>query len=251
MVEYEYDAWGNITNITDTSGINLGEINPHRYRSYYYDSETGLYYLNSRYYNPDMGRFINADGIIGANQDMLGYNLYAYVSNNPINYSDPSGEWAENAIDFRFRGNGFELKTTKDFLNRPFCIAFAKDVIKTHGSNNKYAGYNATQIAAEMYAHAVMLYTSSFAIETIGKGKNTFDSSVMIDIDPGDGRQKDFMKIWNAGTIVSSTVFLRLGSYNSSTALIIKYKDKLNIQNNMQNKIQTISTINLPKKGLK
>ena len=52
-----------------------------------------MYYLNSRYYNPSWGRFINADGIIGANQDILGYNLYAYVSNNPINSFDVEGQW--------------------------------------------------------------------------------------------------------------------------------------------------------------
>ena len=94
MVEYEYDAWGNITDIIDTSGINLGNINPYCYRSYYYDTETGMYYLNDRYYVPEWSRFLNADGIIGANQDMLGYNLYAYVSNNPINFSDPGGTFA-------------------------------------------------------------------------------------------------------------------------------------------------------------
>ncbi len=69
----------------------LGVDNPFRYRGYYYDEESGLYYLNSRYYDPVTGRFINADGYLGANGDMLAYNLFAYCSNNPINYSDPTG----------------------------------------------------------------------------------------------------------------------------------------------------------------
>ncbi len=64
IVTYEYDSWGALVNITDSSNINLGTINPFRYRSYYYDEESGFYYLNSRYYNPKMGRFINADRII-------------------------------------------------------------------------------------------------------------------------------------------------------------------------------------------
>ncbi|MBR6563606.1 MAG: hypothetical protein IKK70_06695 [Clostridia bacterium] len=56
----------------------LGQYNPFRYRSYYYDVETGFYYLQSRYYDPTVGRFINADGIIGANGGIEGYNMFAY-----------------------------------------------------------------------------------------------------------------------------------------------------------------------------
>jgi len=73
---YEYDSWGNILSIKDRSGnsitdeTNIAIINPYRYRSYYYDEETKLYYLNSRYYNPKWGRFINADGIINADENI-------------------------------------------------------------------------------------------------------------------------------------------------------------------------------------
>ena len=69
----------------------MANVNPIRYRSYYYDAETGFYYLQSRYYDPETGRFINADGILGANQDVLSYNLFAYCSNNPISRADPTG----------------------------------------------------------------------------------------------------------------------------------------------------------------
>ena len=93
IVEYIYDSWGNILEIKDNSINNIGIINPFRYRSYYYDNETKLYYLNSRYYNPLWGRFINCDGIIGANEDILSYNLYAYCSNNPVNMIDPDGDF--------------------------------------------------------------------------------------------------------------------------------------------------------------
>ncbi len=92
-VNYEYDAWGNIINITDNSGTNLGEINPYRYRGYRYDEETGWYYLNSRYYNPEISRFINADGLIGKTGDILGHNLYSYCQNSPVMMVDPSGYW--------------------------------------------------------------------------------------------------------------------------------------------------------------
>ena len=94
VVEYTYDAWGNVT---ETSGVlepTLGQINPIRYRGYYYDEETGLYYLNSRYYDAKVGRFISADGEMeGIGGDLRGYNLFAYCFNNPINMSDSRGNW--------------------------------------------------------------------------------------------------------------------------------------------------------------
>ena len=97
IVTYEYDSWGKIISIKDSTGNNIvdsnniGLINPFRYRSYYYDEETKLYYLNHRYYNPEWCRFINADTIICSNGDITSHNLYLYVSNNPINYTDDMG----------------------------------------------------------------------------------------------------------------------------------------------------------------
>ena len=98
IVSYEYDSWGKLLSIKDENGKditdnnNIGYINPFRYRSYYYDTETGLYYLNSRYYNPEWARFISPDMLICSNQDVLSFNLFTYVSNNPIMYSDPTGQ---------------------------------------------------------------------------------------------------------------------------------------------------------------
>ncbi len=100
IVSYEYDDYGSILSIKDNTGIeitdpnHIGNINPFRYRSYYYDKETNLYYLNSRYYNPEWGRFINADSIIGTKEDHVGYNLYSYCENNPINRTDSDGNSA-------------------------------------------------------------------------------------------------------------------------------------------------------------
>ena len=91
VVEYKYDAWGNILATTGSMASTLGVTNPFRYRGYYYDTESGWYYLNSRYYDPQVGRFLNADGIIGANGGIMGYNMFAYCSNNPVVYFDPSG----------------------------------------------------------------------------------------------------------------------------------------------------------------
>ena len=90
-VEYVYDSWGRPVSVTGTLAATVGQLNPFRYRGYEYDAETGLYYLLSRYYDPMTMRFVNADGILGVNQDMVAYNLFIYCSNNPINYVDPTG----------------------------------------------------------------------------------------------------------------------------------------------------------------
>ena len=88
--EYSYDAWGKCTIKSNTS--NIAAINPFRYRSYYFDSEIGLYYLNARYYDPEIGRFISPDSIEYINaEDINGLNLYGYCLNNPIKYVDVSG----------------------------------------------------------------------------------------------------------------------------------------------------------------
>ena len=103
LVEYVYDAWGDILSITGTESSTIGEINPIRYRGYYFDTDTEFYYLNSRYYDPEIRRFINADDatLIGASADFSSCNLYAYCFNNPVNYYDDSGElpsWAVKVI---------------------------------------------------------------------------------------------------------------------------------------------------------
>ena len=85
-----YDAWGNCTISLNTNGI--ASLNPIRYRGYYYDTETGLYYLNARYYSPEWRRFISPDAAEYIDPETPnGLNLYAYCNNDPVNYADPSG----------------------------------------------------------------------------------------------------------------------------------------------------------------
>ena len=100
MVKYKYDVWGNHA-ILDGNGDDLtsgvGVLNPFRYRSYYYDEETDLYYLQTRYYDPEVGRFLSQDDVSYLAPDNInGLNLYVYCSDNPVMATDPTGtEWWE------------------------------------------------------------------------------------------------------------------------------------------------------------
>ena len=94
-VSYKYDAWGRLVGKDGTSSdyASIYEYNPLTYRGYIYDSETGFYYLQSRYYDPTIGRFLNADdtGFLGISGALLGWNLFAYCENNSVNNCDPTG----------------------------------------------------------------------------------------------------------------------------------------------------------------
>lgn len=100
VVRYEYDPWGAVTvkkgdGTVDSDASSIGNINPLRYRGYYYDTETGFYYLQSRYYDPVIGRFISADTF--ATTDVTGVlsaNMFAYCKNNPVQYEDKDGNSA-------------------------------------------------------------------------------------------------------------------------------------------------------------
>ena len=107
VVSYIYDTWGKLISITGSLANTVGVKNPYRYRGYRYDTETGLYYLQSRYYNPEWGRFINADALGGTIGTLLSHNVFAYAMNNPVNMDDQSGNWpqwlksiAQGIVDF-------------------------------------------------------------------------------------------------------------------------------------------------------
>ena len=98
---YSYDAWG-VPTVTNIGNTTIGDINPIRYRGYYYDQETGLYYVSSRYYDPGIGRFISADepAFLGVNGNFVSYNLFAYCNNDPINHKDDGGNMPITVASF-------------------------------------------------------------------------------------------------------------------------------------------------------
>ena len=107
-VTYTYDAWGRLIGKDGTSSdyASIYEYNPLTYRGYIYDRETGFYYLQSRYYDPTIGRFLNADDIqyLGASGSLLSLNLFVYCENNVVNYYDYDGRTQEKAF---WRALGF------------------------------------------------------------------------------------------------------------------------------------------------
>ena len=101
VATYKYDPWGKPLGIYNASGSsisqtasNVAAYNPFRYRGYRYDADTGFYYLQSRYYDPAICRFINADEYSDTDDGLLGFNMFAYCLNNPMNRSDPNGSWS-------------------------------------------------------------------------------------------------------------------------------------------------------------
>lgn len=95
VVKYSYDAWGALKNIEDTSSSGIGKLNPFRFKGYYYDNESSMYYCKTRYYVPQWGRWLSADSIEYLNPESINkLNLYTYANNNPVIYYDPDGHMA-------------------------------------------------------------------------------------------------------------------------------------------------------------
>ena len=136
---YEYDAWGKLiyTSCAAFDFYTVMNDNPLRYRGYVYDDETGFYYLQSRYYDPVVGRFINADGQL--NGGLLGYNLFAYCENNPVMGIDPTGnspDWDKFAMGLMLAGVG-ALAVTAVVLSGGTCVplvALGYAVLATAGT---------------------------------------------------------------------------------------------------------------------
>ena len=104
VTEYKYNSWGKVLSITGSKKDTIGKINPFRYKSYYYDNETGMYYLRNRYYDPTIRRFINADNFFavqGSLETLHNRNLFAYCDHNPLTRSDSDGDaWMVAAASF-------------------------------------------------------------------------------------------------------------------------------------------------------
>ena len=163
---YTYDAWGNCS----VSGSGVMSANPFRYRGYYWDGEAGLYYLNTRWYDPEVGRFISPDSVNYLDPETLnGLNLYAYCLNNPVMYVDPTGTYIQVLIG---AGIGFfagligqlvsdilsgELGTWQDYLSAT--IGGAVGGAATALTGNVFAGAAIGSLAADTVTLGLNLIT--------------------------------------------------------------------------------------------
>ena len=143
MVEYTYDSWGELISITGSLASTIGVKNPLRYRGYYYDTETSLYYLQARYYDPDTGRFICADTLLIAGNDYIqGINRYAYCYNNPVMYVDPTGYAGEFYFEILPYINLFLIMVEKaNIIMEPILTLYNKlygEAESDMGSSNDY-----------------------------------------------------------------------------------------------------------------
>ena len=121
LLAYSYTAWGNVTySATSMSNMllaaTLSNVNPFTYRGYCYDYDIGMYYLQSRYYDPTICRFINADSTdyLGATSTLLSYNLFAYCENDGVNFVDETGTTLAEYLYKNYKGGGFVKKQNKN-----------------------------------------------------------------------------------------------------------------------------------------
>lgn len=168
--EYDYDIFGNILYQQES------KPNPYKYSGYYYDDDTGYYYLRSRYYDPQIARFISEDTVTGQYNDPLSLNLYTYCQNDPITYDDPNGHWLHIAAGALIGGLvNTAITAVSDYMEdgefnknwREYAGSFAEGAIvgavgaATGGAS--FAAMAASSVAASMAGNAVGQY--------IAKGK--------------------------------------------------------------------------------
>jgi RHS repeat-associated protein len=173
VVKYTYDAWGNIIHQT---GGSLAEINPYRYRGYRYDSETGWYYVQSRYYAPTIGRFINADGLLGEVGDPLNHNMYAYCANNPITYTYNPFKLSSKVTD----NSHIDVSTTElgstIFVNGG---SNSNGVFHSSGTVNFFYSELAIRIQGDLKKGMLGVFYKASVINIVGKmGYGTKDNYV-------------------------------------------------------------------------
>lgn len=153
VVEYSYDAWGKLISTTGSEANFIGKFNPFLYRGYYFDAETGLYYVGSRYYDPMTCRMINADSQLNNDASMIGSNLYVYCYNSPVNAVDNLGtqpQWSKAITGVAKNTLGYKvlLFVTKNGLlsNTFYAAGFVRDSKGVYHARQdalqQYGGYN-------------------------------------------------------------------------------------------------------------
>ena len=198
IIQYDYDEWGNetdfyIVNYGNASQCTLANINPLRYRGYYLDSETGYYYLQSRYYDPSICRFINADVYIIAEiskEIYTGLNIFPYCNNNPINSEDYTGYYSTSKAKTYADRWWHSRNTSKYKTNSADCANFVSQCLYAgelssmtgvgsagwhhYKVGNQFQISNAWGIAKDLYSWLVKNHSSSVKSFTNKSTLNTY-----------------------------------------------------------------------------
>ena len=150
VVTYEYDAWGKLLSVSGEKKDTVGKLNPFRYRGYVYEEESGLYYVSSRYYDPEVGRWINTDAEIASVGSVQGSNLFQYCLNNSLNMSDPTGHWPKWIKKAATWVDNSIIKPVKNFFN-PKTNAIGASLQRGYlrGTASLIAGYSEVMIRGQ------------------------------------------------------------------------------------------------------
>jgi RHS repeat-associated protein len=185
VVSYTYDTWGKIVSIKDASGKeitdqnHIGHVNPYRYRSYRYDSETGMYYLQSRYYSPEWGRFINADGVADTARGIFSHNMYIYCDNNPVSRHDPYGEawFIATAVKSALSKTAqiaaqAAAKATLGFVGGLLGTATIIDISKSNTQSKAQTQTKATPVTKAPQTHTIYTLNNNDGVQYVGRTTN-------------------------------------------------------------------------------
>ena len=171
LISYTYDAWGNFatTYYNSCNPTSVASYNPFRYRGYYYDNETGLYYLQSRYYDSAVGRFLNADTVFDYDAGFPGYNLFVYCGNEPVFRIDISGADSNKADDDQITDE--EMKSWGSGGGGPLIGGLGSGTSFAYAYNPMDAGYshhidlsiasNSSSFSSGILSNGYTAYTSS------------------------------------------------------------------------------------------
>ena len=190
VVEYKYNSWGKILSITGSKAGTIGKTNPFRYRGYYYDEETGMYYLKNRYYDPEIRRFISADSYIsGFNSTMC--NVFCYCGNNPVSNTDPEGTFFKQIVHF-FKS---KWKKTKKAVAKVY--NFVRENVATFVGTESYQ----TSKVDEVLVDGVVKVTQTIST------RNTSSNSEMVTVYANhvNGKSFEFGYSMDVGVVHSGT----------------------------------------------
>ena len=225
VVQYSYDSWGKLLDITGDTA--LGNANPFRYRSYYYDNETGFYYLGGRYYDAEVGRFINADTtdlLTVTPERLTDKNLYAYCDNNPVVRKDEGGQfWLVSAVLGAAKGIVTDFITSKitgqEYTAKDILISAVKGDVSTipvvgNIVNGIYTGYKSYKNGAGITASIV-----NGAVSTVSSSINAKNLAILTNV-PEETISK------SASMAINATVGFGASCISAATNKAIKINSK-------------------------